>query len=145
MQFFKTDIGLVNLAFVLRIDRSFEGLAIFYLQDGKSGLSDQLFEDLEVDIGTFIPDHTGTQHLSISEDQGKVHHFLVPVVGWKVSKFGATPVYAAPDGDGYLVYPNGYVDSELDRSYGSIKEALEDFAATAGATEDFAATTGATL
>ncbi len=132
MQFVKTDIGLINLAFVQRIDHNSKGFAILYLADGKMATTDQIYEDFEGEVGPFVPDQTGTHQLKVLTYEGKVDHYMTPVVAWQITQFGARPIYASPD-DEFLVYSNGYVES-CDRSFDSVSDALKDFAEKTGAT-----------
>ncbi|MGV8987667.1 MAG: hypothetical protein ACOH2H_15455 [Cypionkella sp.] len=81
MQFVETERGLVNLAFVRRIDRAQDGRAMLFVQDDGFAMSILPYEDIEERLGTFIPDHTGSISMHVGEDQGKVYHIDSPVVG----------------------------------------------------------------
>jgi len=127
MQFVKSNRGLVNLAFVKRIETNPKGEAILFMDDGYA-IADLSFEDIDAEIGTYVPDHTGTQSLHIGEDQGRVYHRKVPVVGWLISGLSARPVHAQPEARDLLLYADGTVDSLNDGTFDSVTDALNDFA-----------------
>lgn len=60
MQFVKTNVGLVNIAFVERIDRAPDGKAILRYESGPA-ISAMSFEELEDCLGEVIP-NTTTAH-----------------------------------------------------------------------------------
>lgn len=126
MQFVKTNIGLINLAFVERIQRSHVGKAILEFKE-TSATSELSFEDLEDSIGTIIPNTTEAQALFMEAVDGKVEHWLAPIIAWKMNRYDPEPLLMSGDKCSFVLLPSGQVDELFVGSFDSIEDAKADF------------------
>lgn len=132
MKFIKTNAGLVNLAFVERIDRSHEGKAILHLND-RSPVSEMSFEDLEEELGEIVPNFTTSQALFMEVVEGEVQHYLMPIIAWRMTSVGALPILSGGDECSFVLLPSGQVDEPLIGMFNSLDEAKAAFLARGGA------------
>jgi hypothetical protein len=126
MQFVKTNIGLVNLAFVESIQRGSDGKTILRLANSFA-ICDTGFEEMDVLVGDTIPNTTGAQALFMDVDDGKVSHWLGPIVAWRIVGTDAIPVLTGGDECNFILLPSGQVDELYIGLFDTIDDAKADF------------------
>lgn len=132
MKFVKTNIGLVNLAFVKTIQRSHEGKAILEWKDGVA-VSQASFEELEDDLGAIVPNYTASQALFMEVVDGEVLHYLMPIVAWRICVGGAVPILSGGDECSFVLLPTGEVDELFVGMFDNLEKAKAAFLERGGA------------
>ena len=112
MQFIQTDIGLVNLAFVEQIQRAKDGKAILRMNSG-SAIASMRYEEIEELLDPVIPNTTAAQALFMEFVDGEVKHSFEPIIAWRLSRVGASPIVASGVECSYVLLPDGQVEDQL--------------------------------
>lgn len=126
MQFVRTDTGLINLAFVERIERGSEGKAVFRLQNS-SGVSDISFDELESSLGVVVPNTSGAQALFLEVVESEVTHFVSPIIAWRIYNQDATPILISGDECSFVLLPGGQVDELYSGTFDTLEDAKAAF------------------
>lgn len=126
MHFIDTNIGLINLAHVVRIRKGDNGFAIIETE-AQTGTSLLTFEAIQSQLGTVIPNTTECEGLFLEMIRGEVVHSFAPIIGWRIGDSGPDPVMPSGDRCDYIVFPNGRVDQMGMTTFESVEDAIRDF------------------
>lgn len=130
MQFVTTNIGLINIALVERIERSHKGAAILHLGD-TAATTLESYDDFEESLGTIVPNTTGVQAVSFDVVGEYVEHWQWPIVAWRIARGGAVPILATPVACDFLLLPDGSVEELFVQTFSSLNEAKQEILARA--------------
>ena len=128
MRFVASEIGLINVDQIVRIQRLKNGEALLILKED-TAMAKLPFEDLETALLPVIPNVTGTKAMNFMHlEDDTLAPYFVPIVGWRVDGVGAHAIMADyEEVASFLVFPDGRVQSDEFGMYDTVEAAVASY------------------
>lgn len=129
MRFVASEIGLINVDQIERIQKQKNGDALLILKD-ENVRAMLTFDDLEASLLPVVPNVSGIRAMNFVIEEDETHSpYFLPIIGWRVDSVGAHAIMAHYEDEAtYLVYPDGQVQSyEFGMMFDSVEGAVADY------------------